>query len=686
MRQKKTIFISILIIFLANIALVWPLFLGGYTREMGSIESVFIADARFILENFPHLSWNPYWYAGFPFHLFYTPLLPALMALLHFLVPVVSIASWYRILIGLFYAATPVSFYFLVRFLTGKSLVGFLAALVFSFWPSLSYLLPQVGGMAGIYNGAPWRFLTLILYGEGGHIVGLFFLPLALLFFIKAVREASWRNVFLASLMIGLLALTNMIALIGFGVMVAIVLAVELLAGEALRKLGRATVVLLFSFGLSAFWFNLSFVKASLSIGTGGVAGGVGGVYLPLLPFIFLAVPVLFFVSIVARSEKFRLLLIAFGWVAVFFAAAYFWFNGQNMLLPQPNRYFPEMDMGVAIITTVILSFILEHFFTSKLTIFRYAIYLVLAIGVFYWPWKYYQAVWNLSQPNTHISQTAEYQTAQWLKDHTRGERIYASGTTAFWLNTFTNIPQLRGGNDGVANPWILHGVYQINTGENAPKGKEGLPAIDWLRAFNVSYLVVNTPSSPVAYHDFKFPERFLQIAGVEEIGKVGGDIIYQVPLNQPSLAQAVKKTDFENLTEPKNAVDVDAIGRYVNYIDGSSFKEAKFDWTGIGQAVIKADLGEKEGIAVQVTYDPGWHASVGSKKIPLKKDVLGFIYLQPGKAGPVEVNLRYTRTWDVWLGYLVTFLALVGLFIYPKLHQQGSKLFKSAEKEWEKE
>lgn len=686
MRQKKTIFISILIIFLANIALVWPLFLGGYTQQMGSIESVFIADARFILENFPHLSWNPYWYAGFPFHLFYTPLLPALMALLHFLVPAVSIASWYRILIGLFYALTPVSFYFLVRFLTGKSLVGFLAALVFSFLPSLSYLLPQVGGMAGIYNGAPWRFLTLILFGEGGHIIGLFFLPLALLFFVKVLREGSRISILLTAILTAILALTNMIALIGFGVMLVIVLVVELMSGDALRKLTRATIAMLFSFGLSAFWFNLSFVKASLSIGTGGVAGGVGGAYLPLLPFIFLAVPVLFFVSLAARSEKFRLLLIAFGWVVVFFAAAYFWFNGQNMLLPQPNRYFPEMDMGVAIMVTVILSFILEHFFTSKLTILRYAIYLVLAIGVFYWPWKYYQAVWNLSQPNTHIAQTAEYQTAQWLKEQTQGERIYASGTTAFWLNTFTNIPQVRGGNDGVANPWILHGVYQINTGENAPKGKEGLPAIDWLRAFNVSYLVVNTPSSPVAYHDFKFPERFLKVAGVEEIGKVGGDVIYQVPLVQPSLAQVVKKTDFHNLRVLKNGVDIDNLEKYVNYVDGPAVRGAEFSWAGIGQAKIKAEVAEDEGVAVQVSYNPGWKAYLGNQSIPVKEDVLGFMFLEPGRVGKVEISLVYNRTWDVWLGYLVTFLALVGLFIYPKLYQQGSKLFKSAKKEWEKE
>jgi hypothetical protein len=467
--------------------------------------------------------------------------------------------------------------------------------------------------------------------------------------------------------------------------MLAVVLLVELLGGDGVRKLGRAGVVFLFSFGLVAFWFNLSFIKASFSIGTGGVGGGVGDAYLRAFPAIFLLVPFFFIFAIIGKKEIFKPILIALGWILIFFFSAYFWFKGRTMLLPQPNRYLLEMDMGTALFLSWGVLLLIEKIL-PKLVWAKGILYTLITISILYLPLRYVNQVWNLTQPHQDITQTSEYRVASWLKDNTYGERIYASGTTAFWLNTFTNIPQLRGGNDGVANPWILHGVYQINTGENAPKGKEGLPAIDWLRAFNVSYLVVNTPSSPVVYHDFLFPERFLQIAGVEEIDKVGGDVIYQVPLVQPSLAQAVSQADFENLTEPKNAVDVDAIGRYVNYIDGSSFKEAQFDWTGIGQAVIKADLGEKEGIAVQVTYDPGWHASVGSKKIPLKKDVLGFIYLQPGKAGPVEVNLGYTRTGDVWFGYLITFLALVGLFIYPKLYQRGSKLFKSAEKGWEKE
>src|SRR3989441_6883742 len=59
-----------------------PLFTGEFTQFRGSIEATFIANARFIADRFPDLSWYPYWYLGFPFELFYTPLLPAVVAVL----------------------------------------------------------------------------------------------------------------------------------------------------------------------------------------------------------------------------------------------------------------------------------------------------------------------------------------------------------------------------------------------------------------------------------------------------------------------------------------------------------------------------------------------------------------------------------------------------------------------------
>lgn len=82
-----------------NIFLIFPIFKGDYTSYISSIESVFIAGSKFIYENFPHISWNPQWYAGFPFHVFYTPISGYLMALLHKIFSDISIShiqNYYR--------------------------------------------------------------------------------------------------------------------------------------------------------------------------------------------------------------------------------------------------------------------------------------------------------------------------------------------------------------------------------------------------------------------------------------------------------------------------------------------------------------------------------------------------------------------------------------------------------------
>lgn len=40
---------------------------------MGSIESSFIAEARFLVEQWPHPQWQPLWYAGTRFDYLYPP-------------------------------------------------------------------------------------------------------------------------------------------------------------------------------------------------------------------------------------------------------------------------------------------------------------------------------------------------------------------------------------------------------------------------------------------------------------------------------------------------------------------------------------------------------------------------------------------------------------------------------------
>src|SRR3989344_6286776 len=67
--------ISIGIIFFINYQMIVSWFGKIGPANLGSIEVSYVTMGRFLVE-FGWKPWMPLWYFGFPFHLFYTPLLP----------------------------------------------------------------------------------------------------------------------------------------------------------------------------------------------------------------------------------------------------------------------------------------------------------------------------------------------------------------------------------------------------------------------------------------------------------------------------------------------------------------------------------------------------------------------------------------------------------------------------------
>jgi len=178
----------------------------------------------------------------------------------------------------------------------------------------------------------------------------------------------------------------------------------------------------------------------------------------------------------------------------------------------------------------------------------------------------------------------------------------------------------------------------------------------------NVSYIVVNTSESEEYYKDYRFPEKFEEVL-TKIYDNKEGDIVYQVPLENPSLAQLVDKDEFYNLQKPYNAVDIAPVEKYVKWIDENA-KGAKWQWMNNQEAIIKADVDDNDLISAQITYDKGWRAYESLEKLKTKKDVLGNLVIEPRRIGEQEIHLKRVRTWDEWLGYLIT-LSTLGFLIY---------------------
>src|SRR5205814_68725 len=170
-----------------------PLFTGEFTQFRGSIEATFIANARFIADRFPDLSWYPYWYLGFPFELFYTPLLPAVVAVLGKIGG--DIPQAYRIVAASGYALGLPALYLAARELTGSRRAALLSAGAFLLLPSLTYVFAPIrsdgSGLSGTLVPPPWRLVALVEYGEGPHVLSLSLALLGVAATLRYLRAPS---------------------------------------------------------------------------------------------------------------------------------------------------------------------------------------------------------------------------------------------------------------------------------------------------------------------------------------------------------------------------------------------------------------------------------------------------------------------------------------------------------------
>ena len=102
-RHRLSYLIDWLVVFLFVAVLIRPLFRVKYLELWGSIESTFIADARFLKDNWPHPNWQPNWYCGTRTDYVYPPALRYGTAAISKAVPKILPVRAYHIYIAFFY-------------------------------------------------------------------------------------------------------------------------------------------------------------------------------------------------------------------------------------------------------------------------------------------------------------------------------------------------------------------------------------------------------------------------------------------------------------------------------------------------------------------------------------------------------------------------------------------------------
>jgi hypothetical protein len=617
----------VLLIVAVNLVVCRRLLITEYLDQMGSIEAAYIGLSRWILARPDQLDWFPLWYGGIPFQNTYPPVL-------HFLVAgaaamfSVSPARAHHLAGGLAYVLGPVSLYWMARALSGDRIRSLVAALVYSLLAPSALLVPAIAHDMGTAFG-PRRLHVLVVYGEGPHVLSLALLPLAVLALHRALERFRPMRVLAAAVALALVPLTNWLGGFALAVAVAAYLAAQ---AERLRLQGllRAAAVGVLAYCLAAPWIPPSTLaairrNAQYTVGhypmTAWQALG-GGLLLVVAAGIWVALrkrgasPFLIFASL-------------FATVMGAIALAGHWFG--KHLVPQPERYHLEMDMGLVLLA-VFAAGEVRHRIPERL---RQVLVLAGGAGALVLTGYGAHEAGNWIRP-ARIAEKVEYQVARWLEENLPGRRVFATGSIKFWLNAFADNPQLGGGFDqGIANPMIPKVTFGIPFTQG-----DGERCARWLRACGIDAIVVSGPATADAYRDYRDAGKFEGV--LRPLWRRGDDVIYEVPRRNPALAHVIPRQAVVGRA-PLNIEDEDPIRDYHAAIEDPGLPAARLEWRGTGQAAVEAVVAPDEVISVQISYHPGWRASVNGRAARLAADGLGWIVVEPGCGGPCRVEL----VWD---------------------------------------
>jgi hypothetical protein len=605
-----------------NVWLSARLFRTEFTPFMYSIEGSYMGLARWYKVNWTHPGWFPLWYGGIPIENSYPPLLHHIVALFSFATGM-TVAHSVHAVVAAFYCLGPVALFSLVLRLTQSQWKAFAAGWLYSLASISGVLLPWVRADGTVWGAV--RLFALLTHDEAVNIASIALL-LAALAAIHAALEypLGWRTV-LAILASASAALTNWVG--------AVVLVCGVFALLAARKrdehdkpaLGRLVLIGLLSYAVAAPWIPPSDVAAVQRN-----AQALSGTFPMGRPqYLYLATwfAAAFAIGLLLKKKTSVPEPGRFALVFLFLMAVPpLGFEYLRIYpMPQPNRYFLEMDAAFAMTCGIALGS--RRLCSTRTWARALAGVALIGLSVFVAPrWRKEIRGWL---PRFDITKTVEYEQAMYLNTHYPGQRVFVDGSTRFWFSAFADNPELGGGIDqGRSNPAIGHMAYAIPYVIG-----NGPDAVAMLKACGVRAVAVAGAHTRDVYPGYRDPSKFAGI--VSEVWRDGDDVIYEIP-GSGSLAHVVRKDALVTT----NPLDYPALTRYAAAVDADP--KTRMVWRSPNRATIEASLARPQVLSLQISYDPGWRASANGAVLPTKKDALGFLVLEPDCHGNCTVDLIY--------------------------------------------
>jgi len=618
-------------LFLLNAALVWRLFKTEYLDQMKSIEGVFMALARYVRDHFSDTDWWPYWFCGMPFRNTYQPALPYTTAAVSALTGL-SPARSFHIVEAVAYALGPVAVYWLARKLSNSTIAGLAAGLLYSLTSPSAWLIPEIrADLGGAFFAQ--RMHTMVVYGDGPHVTSLTFVPLGLLALHEALdRGKAWRYV-LAACALAAVPLINWPGTIDLSFAVLAYLIAYRTARPPIWLLRCAAIAAL-AYGIACRWMPPSMIVRFVH----NVEGlepryRFSAVHLAYVLGLALSLAAVHFA--LARLRAPRHLQFAALFLIPPAAIVFAYYRLDAVLLAQPNRFHLPMEMAIVLLAV----FAAERAVAARpsLRIPALAALAAFCAVQFVNVYRYEKRLIR----SLDVRQTSEYAVARWLDAHAGGGRVMVPGAMSFWLNVWSDAPELAGCCDQSVEPYQARvAQYVFHTDDHAGSRAAEI-SLAWLQAYGVQQVAVAGPRSTEPYHAMAHPWKFE--GKLEELWRDGmDDIIYRVPQRSRSLAHIVRPGELV-LTPPANGLDIAPLAPYLKAIEDPDRPEAAMQWLSNHEVRIMAPMKPGELLSVQIAYDPNWEARVAGTRRPTRADQLGLLVIESQCDHNCEVHLTYS-------------------------------------------
>ena len=234
---------------------------------------------------------------------------------------------------------------------------------------------------------------------------------------------------------------------------------------------------------------------------------------------------------------------------------------GHMYVLPQPHRYNQAMDLAICLTVAFVLPRQLPK-----------AVVIVLLCLAAIQTRQQVRFARGLVQ-STDITQTAMWRGIQWIDKNLHGQRVMVGGPYSYYVNDFTEIPQLHGGHDPMLpNPLIRDVVGAVYAGN---------VSIPTLQAYGVHALFVSR-----------------ELKGLPELWREGADVIYGVPgVEDPPIEWTSRHT-------AKVHVNREKIPLKITWTPGWNVSKGRIYKDEFGLMTLEAGCSS---CTVALGYDGGW-------------------------------------------------------------------------------